>query len=105
MPDDADAQATVSLSLGGSGHKKDCSDDPKPQQSPLMLYEQDVTASGRRADPSSGWRQRLAYLAWGLILPQQRVAWDLLLLLLLLWVAFAVPFILCFSVEVSAQSG
>jgi hypothetical protein len=104
--------------LGGPGHTKDCPHGPKEQQqqqpqqqaqqqpqqqSPLMLYEPDMTASGRWADPSSGWCQRLAYLAWGLILPQQRVAWDLLLLLLLLWVAFAVPFIICFNVEVSAH--
>jgi hypothetical protein len=112
MPDDADAQATVVLSTAhtkGSSdglkqqHTKGSSDGLKQQHSPLMLFERDVTVSGRRADPHSAWRGVLARLAWGLILPQQRVAWDLLLLLLLLWVAFAVPFILCFSVEVSTH--
>jgi hypothetical protein len=95
----AEVRAEVQLQQGGAGGKAPCC--PPPSSQPLP------GEPAAEAAPSCWQRLRAALLhwCWSLILPQQRVGWDLLLLALLLWVAFAVPFIICFSVEVGGARG
>eukprot|EP00879_Flechtneria_rotunda_P025343 GHRR01026922.1.p1 GENE.GHRR01026922.1~~GHRR01026922.1.p1 ORF type:complete len:187 (+),score=53.25 GHRR01026922.1:990-1550(+) len=51
---------------------------------------QDLLQSRRR-------QTRLYRFLWGVILPEERSPWDMFLLLLLPWVVFAIPVIVCFG--------
>ena len=42
---------------------------------------------------------------WGLLLPEERAGWDLFIMLLILWVVFATPMVVCFKQERSIWTG
>lgn len=50
-------------------------------------------------------RERLRLYCVGLIRPEGRTKWDLFILLLLVWVLFASPVIICFGLQVGPCSG
>lgn len=61
-----------------------------------------------RARPPRSWRNPrdvAALLLWDLILPMEKSPWDLYIVLLLLWVCFGSPLIICFGLQVGAAQG
>lgn len=66
-----------------------------PENQAVMLGDED--------DPDKPLTvsDRLRLLAYGLINPEGRTKWDLFILLLLVWVCFASPLIVCFDLNAS----
>ncbi|GFH17913.1 cyclic nucleotide-binding domain-containing protein [Haematococcus lacustris] len=70
-----------------------------PQEHELMLGDEDDPDR-----PLTRW-DKLYLLAFGLINPEGRTKWDMFILLLLLWVCFASPLIICFGLGMGLHTG